>query len=122
MIRMYRDDEYALHLEFELSGAKELKEMFEKSFKEGTGVLRISDSFLEENKPIHVFKVTNQGDPSELTYNNGEFKLELHPDIIEFCIIRFNECETKGDFFPAEICDVDYGDIELSIYGIFKGE
>ncbi len=45
MIRIYRDDEYALKLEFDLTGAAELKEMFKKSLDEGKAVLQISNSF-----------------------------------------------------------------------------
>ncbi|WP_349407785.1 hypothetical protein [Pseudalkalibacillus sp. SCS-8] len=122
VIRIYRDDEYALKLEFDFTGATELKEMFMKSLEEGKAGIQISNSFLEDYKPINVFRVTNQGNPSELTYNDGEFILELDTDIIEFCIDRFNDSVSKSDFIPAEICDVDYKDFELTIYGIVIGE
>ncbi|AZB42173.1 hypothetical protein CEF21_07665 [Bacillus sp. FJAT-42376] len=122
MIRIYRDDEYALKLEFDFTGATELKEMFKKSLHEGRAFIQISNSFLEDYKPINVFLVTNQGNPSELTYNDGEFILDIDPDIIEFCMDRFNESISKRGFFPAEICDVDYKDTELTIYGIVIGE
>ncbi|WP_345243608.1 hypothetical protein [Pontibacillus salipaludis] len=122
MIRIYRDDKYAFKLEFDFTGAKELNEMFKKSLEEGKAVIQISNSFLEDYKPINVFIVTNQGNPSELTYNEGELMLELDTDIIEFCIDRFNHSVIERDFFPEEICDVDYKDFELTIYGIFIGE
>ncbi|MTH55353.1 hypothetical protein GKZ89_18320 [Bacillus mangrovi] len=121
MIRIYRDDEDALKLEFNFTGAVKLKEMFEKSLDKGKAGIQISNSYLEDYKPIHVFIVTNQGDPSELTYNEGEIILELDSDIIEFSIDRFNDSVSNKDFFPAEICDVDYKEFELTIYGIFIG-
>lgn len=93
--------------------------MFTTALKESNDVIHLKDSFIEFEKPIQEFLVTNQGDPSELSYVDGKFILELDIEIIEFCIDRFNDCINKKDFFPSEICDVDFENDELTLYGMF---
>ena len=43
-------------------------------------------------------------------------------DVVDYCMYNFNNCIEGGEFFPPGICDVDYKDTEISIYGIFKPE
>lgn len=120
MIRFFRDDEYALKLEFNLVGIKELVNKFQVALNDGEAILNIDkESILEIQEPIKYFKVTNKGKPSEIYYKSEILIIELDKDIIEFCLERFNECIEGNDFFPAEICDVDYKDEELTLYGMF---
>ncbi|WP_132768774.1 hypothetical protein [Tepidibacillus fermentans] len=116
---MFRDDEYALHMEFDHDGAIELKTKFQEALINGHSCIRVHNSSLDSMKKVKEIKITNCGQPSEMYYNSEILTLELDKDIIDFCIVRFNACINHKDFFPAEICDVDYENTELTIYGIY---
>lgn len=120
MILLYRDDEYALKLEFDLKGASQLKKNLQIALELGEIIINLEKgSILEDNKTIDILKVTNAGEPSELYYKDKILTVELDKEIIEFCLERLNKCILGEEFFPAEICDVYYNDNELTLYGIF---
>lgn len=120
MIRLFRDDEYALMLEFDLTGSKQLVELFNSAFQIGEGCIQLgSDSFFDGNKSVKDLIINNQGTPAELFYSSKSLIVQLDRDIIEFCIERLKNSFDSKDFFPSEICDLEYMGNEITLYGIF---
>ncbi|MDO7203248.1 hypothetical protein Q5M85_02360 [Paraclostridium bifermentans] len=56
----------------------------------------------------------------ELDYSSKTLILKMDSEVLEGQIEGFNDCIEGGDFIPPEICDANYKDTEISIYGIFK--
>jgi hypothetical protein len=119
------EESYSLEIHFDLNGAKILKSKFETALNKGKAVIEVDEnSFLEEGKVINELVIINKvspidGEIYEFDYNSKTITLKMINFVVDYCIDRFNDCIEGGDFIPAEICDADYEDTEISIYGIF---
>lgn len=122
------EESYSLEIQFDLDGAKTLKSEFEKALNEGKTTLKVNEnSLLEKGKIINEFKIISKkwpysGAMFELDYSSKTLILKMDSEVLEGQIKGFNDCIEGGDFIPPEICDANYKDTEISIYGIFKPE
>ncbi|QKS71216.1 hypothetical protein FLK61_31385 [Paenalkalicoccus suaedae] len=121
MIRLYRDDEDALTLIFNKNGSIELEKLFTQAFQEGEATYSlIIESFFDKKLIIDSLTISDQGFPAELGYNHKHLEMRLDREIIDFCIMRFQQSKTGNEFFPAEIADFDYNGHEITLYAIFE--
>ncbi|WP_148551024.1 hypothetical protein [Paraclostridium bifermentans] len=126
----YDEDEesYSLHINFDLDGAKTLKSKFETALNEGKSTITVDEnSFLEEGKTINELVIISKtppidGEIYEFDYNSKTVTLKMINCVVDDCMHKFNDCIEGGEYFPDEICDADYKDTEISIYGVFKPE
>lgn len=126
----YCEDEesYILNMYFDLDGAKTLKSKIETAVNEGKSTITVDEnSFLEEGNTINELVIISKtppidGEIYEFDYHSKTITLKMINDVVDYCMYNFNNCIEGGEFFPPEICDVDYKDTEISIYGIFKPE
>ena len=122
------EESYSLEIHFDLNGAKILKSKFKTALNEAKAVIEIDEnSFLEEGKIINELVIISKKWPYDgamfkLDYFSETLILEIDSEVLEGEIRGFNDCIEGGDFIPAEICDADYKDTEISIYGIFIPE
>lgn len=119
------EESYSLEIYFDLTGANILKSKFEIALNKGMAVIKVDESsFLEKGQIINEFEIVSKkwpysGKMFELNYSSKTLILKMDSEVLEGVIKGFHDCIEGGDFIPPEICDADYKDTEISIYGIF---
>ena len=109
MIKIFRQDDISIHIEFDEDGNQHLLEMFNeilkgKNFKLNTefdmGVIKTIKKGCM--KKLNIICQKNSEDESVFTIKKDNVMWKFDPDDIELGIEVFTECSQRGYFSPAE--------------------
>ncbi|WP_338539759.1 hypothetical protein [Paenibacillus tundrae] len=120
MIKLARDGKYALTIVFDQHGVNDLIEAFKNALNGAQGNIELDEPAMVANKKINklTFSCNNQLD--QLSYDVSSLIFELEDEVLEYNLGRLKECIVSLNFAPAELCEVRFGKIHMTIYGILE--
>lgn len=120
MIKLARDGKYALSIKFDLHGVNLLIQAFQNALNGAPGNIDLDEPSMVGNKKIKklTFSCNNQLD--QLSYDVSSLIYELEDEVLKYNLGRLKECIVSLNFAPAELCEVRFGKINMTVYGILE--
>lgn len=122
MIKLYKSGRYSIYLEFDKEGARTLADIFQCAVKNNTSMLMVDEIELglpKKNDSNNLTVVSSDQEDKLINVDNGAI-LELDKYILEYAVQRLCGCKDGKEFYPAELCELDFKNINYTIYGFLK--
>lgn len=120
MIKLARDGKYALSIKFDLHGVNLLIEAFQSSLNGAQGNIELDEPAIVGDKKINMLTFSRNNELDQLSYAVSSLIFELEDEVLQYNLGRLEECIESLQFAPAELCEVRFGKINMTVYGILE--
>ncbi|WP_145407569.1 hypothetical protein [Paenibacillus xylanexedens] len=120
MIKLTRDGKYAMSMKFDLHGVNLLIEAFQNALNGAQGNIELDEPAIVGNKGINKLTFSCNNERDQLSYAVSSLIFELEDEVLEYNLGRLKECAVSLNFAPAELCEVRFGKVNITIYGILE--
>ncbi|MCG7378683.1 hypothetical protein MH215_16875 [Paenibacillus sp. ACRSA] len=120
MIKLTRDGKYAMTIRFDLHGVNDLIEAFQNALNGAQGNIELDEPSMVGNKKLKKLTFSCNNELDQLSYDVSSLIFGLEDEVLEYNLGRLEECIESLHFAPAELCEVRFGKINMTIYGILE--
>ncbi|SMF75423.1 hypothetical protein SAMN05661091_1200 [Paenibacillus uliginis N3/975] len=117
VISINKSGKYSFHIKFDADGVEDLIEELKAALNGIHANLRLSNASRIDQKQIRSLTISCSNEQDTLSYKESGLFLQLEDEVIEYIMSRLERCLTGDDFYPAELCEVTFGNRDMMIYG-----
>ncbi|UNK17386.1 hypothetical protein MNQ98_23360 [Paenibacillus sp. N3/727] len=117
MISINKSGKHSIDIIFDVYGAKDLIGVLKAALNGAHANLRLSNASRINQKQIRSLTISCSNEQDTLSYKESTLFLQLEDEVIEYIMSRLERCLNGDEFYPAEFCEVSFGNRNMMMYG-----